>query len=58
MPSLIPLIPAGRDTAGGGVTDTAGRRLVYNKEQILNPSFLAFGDPRHDWLALLEGRGA
>ncbi|MFE8599728.1 3'(2'),5'-bisphosphate nucleotidase CysQ [Archangium violaceum] len=44
------------EAAGGGVTDLTGRRLVYNKEQILNPSFLAFGDSRPDWLALLEGR--
>lgn len=43
------------EAAGGAVTDTAGRRLVYNKERLLNPSFLAFGDPRQDWRALLEG---
>ena len=43
------------EAAGGAVTDTEGRRLVYNKEQILNPSFLAFGDPRQDWRALLDG---
>ena len=42
------------EAAGGAVTDTGGRRLVYNKENILNPSFLAFGDPGHDWRALLE----
>ncbi|MGZ3460684.1 MAG: 3'(2'),5'-bisphosphate nucleotidase CysQ [Archangium sp.] len=41
------------EAAGGAVTDTEGRRLVYNKEQLTNPSFLAFGDPRQDWLALL-----
>ena len=41
------------EAAGGAVTDTAGQPLVYNKEQLLNPSFLAFGDPRQDWLALL-----
>jgi 3'(2'), 5'-bisphosphate nucleotidase len=41
------------EAAGGAVTDTAGQRLVYNKEQLLNPSFLAFGDPRQDWLALM-----
>ncbi|WP_232293678.1 3'(2'),5'-bisphosphate nucleotidase CysQ [Stigmatella aurantiaca] len=41
------------EAAGGGVTDLEGRRLAYNKPQILNPSFLAFGDPRHDWRALL-----
>jgi 3'(2'), 5'-bisphosphate nucleotidase len=41
------------EAAGGAVTDTQGRRLVYNKEQLGNPSFLAFGDTRQDWLALL-----
>lgn len=41
------------EAAGGAVTDTTGQPLVYNKEQLLNPSFLAFGDPRQDWLALL-----
>ncbi len=44
------------ESAGGSVTDLAGQRLVYNKEQLTNPSFLAFGDSGHDWLALLEGR--
>jgi 3'(2'), 5'-bisphosphate nucleotidase len=46
------------EAAGGAVTDTGGQRLAYNKEQLTNPSFLAFGDPRQDWLALLEGRSA
>jgi 3'(2'), 5'-bisphosphate nucleotidase len=46
------------EAAGGAVTDTEGRPLAYNKEQLLNPSFLAFGDPRQDWRALLEGRSA
>ncbi|MDC0711232.1 3'(2'),5'-bisphosphate nucleotidase CysQ [Stigmatella sp. ncwal1] len=41
------------EVAGGGVTDLEGRRLAYNKPEILNPSFLAFGDPLHDWRALL-----
>ena len=45
------------EAAGGRVTDTAGRRLGYNKEQILNPSFLAFGDPGPDWVALVGGAG-
>ncbi len=43
------------EAAGGAVTDTEGQRLTYNKERITNPSFLAFGDPRQDWLTLLEG---
>jgi 3'(2'), 5'-bisphosphate nucleotidase len=41
------------EAAGGGVTDTEGRRLAYNKAELTNPSFLAFGDPRQDWRALL-----
>jgi 3'(2'), 5'-bisphosphate nucleotidase len=41
------------EAAGGAVTDLEGRPLAYNKEQLTNPSFLAFGDPRQDWRALL-----
>ena len=38
------------EEAGGQLTDTALRRLRYNtKESLLNPSFLVFGDARHDW---------
>jgi 3'(2'), 5'-bisphosphate nucleotidase len=44
------------EAAGGAVTDTEGRRLAYNKEQLTNPSFLAFGDASQDWRALLEER--
>jgi 3'(2'), 5'-bisphosphate nucleotidase len=41
--------------AGGRVTDTAGAPLRYNtKDSLLNPHFLAFGDPGHDWLAYLS----
>lgn len=43
------------EAAGGAVTDLEGRRFAYNKEQLTNPSFLAFGDARQDWRALLEG---
>ncbi len=44
--------------AGGGVTDTQGTPLAYNtRESLLNPHFLAFGDPGHDWRAYL-GDGA
>jgi len=42
------------EAAGGAVTDTGGSRLRYNKQQLTNPSFLAFGDTRQDWLALLD----
>lgn len=45
------------EVAGGGVVDTSGQRLAYNKERLANPSFIAFGDPRQDWLALLTARG-
>lgn len=41
--------------AGGHVTDTAGAPLRYNAgDSLLNPHFLAFGDPGHDWLAYLN----
>ena len=41
--------------AGGEVTDTAGDPLRYNaKDSLLNPHFLAFGDPNHDWLGYLD----
>lgn len=40
--------------AGGQVTDLHGAPLRYNqKESILNPHFLAFGDTGHDWLQYL-----
>lgn len=38
------------EQAGGRVTDLSGQTLRYNtKEDYLNPEFLAFGDPTHDW---------
>ncbi len=41
--------------AGGDVTDTQGTPLSYNtRESLLNPHFLAFGDPDHDWRAYLS----
>lgn len=40
------------ESAGGRMMDRAGRPLRYNsKDDLLNPHFLAFGDPRRDWLA-------
>lgn len=40
--------------AGGRVTTTDGEDLGYNqKESILNPHFLAFGDPDTDWTQYL-----
>jgi 3'(2'), 5'-bisphosphate nucleotidase len=42
------------EQAGGRVLRTDGRTLDYNaKESLLNPDFLACGDPRVDWAALL-----
>lgn len=41
--------------AGGEVLDLEGAPLRYNqKESILNPYFLAFGDTGHDWLQYLS----
>jgi len=39
------------ESAGGSMIDRHGQPLRYNKEQLLNPHFLAFGDHRRDWLA-------
>jgi len=40
--------------AGGAVTTLAGEPLRYNtKAELLNPSFLAYGDPSCDWRAVL-----
>jgi 3'(2'), 5'-bisphosphate nucleotidase len=40
------------ESAGGRMIDKAGRPLRYNsKDDLLNPHFLAFGDPQRDWLA-------
>jgi 3'(2'), 5'-bisphosphate nucleotidase len=42
------------EVAGGALVDLQGRPLLYNtKESLLNPYFLAYGDPRHDWTAYL-----
>jgi 3'(2'), 5'-bisphosphate nucleotidase len=43
------------ESAGGSMIDEAGQPLRYNlKEHLLNPYFLAFGDPERDWLAPLS----
>jgi 3'(2'), 5'-bisphosphate nucleotidase len=40
------------EQAGGAVLDLQGHALRYNtKESLLNPEFLALGDPSVDWLA-------
>lgn len=44
------------EAAGGRVTRLDLEPLRYNrKESVLNPDFLAFGDPGHDWGRYLEG---
>jgi 3'(2'), 5'-bisphosphate nucleotidase len=43
------------EAAGGAVLDLAGRPLRYNtRPEVLNPSFIARGDPGRDWLALVR----
>ncbi len=43
------------ESAGGSMMDPAGRALRYNtKDSLLNPYFLAFGDPNCDWLAAVS----
>ncbi len=43
------------EAAGGKVTDTALRPLRYNqKESVLNPYFLVFGDQSVDWTRYLD----
>jgi 3'(2'), 5'-bisphosphate nucleotidase len=37
------------------VVELDGQPLRYNtREELLNPSFVAYGDSRRDWLALLR----
>lgn len=44
------------ETAGGKVSLVDQQPLPYNsKESLLNPDFLVFGDPAHDWGQYLEG---
>jgi len=38
------------EAAGGQVTDLEGRRLLYNRDDLRNPSLMAFGDPNVDWV--------
>ena len=42
------------ESAGGYLVDLNGQRLDYNKGDILNPYFLAFGDETRDWLSLIK----
>lgn len=42
--------------AGGCVVDLAGRPLRYNvRDDVINPSFMAYGDRSRDWVTLLQG---
>ncbi len=43
------------ESAGGSMTTLCGVPLRYNKADILNPWFLAGGDPKFDWSALAHG---
>jgi 3'(2'), 5'-bisphosphate nucleotidase len=41
--------------AGGAVVELDGQPLRYNtREELVNPFFVAYGDSRRDWLALLR----
>lgn len=47
------------EAAGGSVTDTRGKPLLYNtKDDILNPHFLVFGDSSHDWTRYVPSDGS
>jgi len=44
--------------AGGALLDLQGETFAYNrKESLLNPEFIAVGDPTVDWVARLRGAG-
>ena len=43
------------ECAGGSMMTLSGSPLKYNKKDILNPWFLAAGDPEFDWAALARG---
>ena len=43
------------ESAGGGMIDLAGQPFRYNmKDGLVNPHFLAVGDPGRDWLRALH----
>jgi 3'(2'), 5'-bisphosphate nucleotidase len=43
------------EAAGGAVVDLQGLPLRYNtRPEVLNPQFIARGDPGRDWLALVR----
>ncbi|WP_446831011.1 3'(2'),5'-bisphosphate nucleotidase CysQ [Candidatus Foliamicus sp.] len=41
------------ESAGGAVLGLDGQPFRYRKQSILNPPFIACGDPDHDWLRYL-----
>ncbi len=43
------------EAAGGHLTQLDGTRLAYHKDQLRNPSTMAFGDRSIDWVRLLYG---
>lgn len=43
--------------AGGGIVDLDGNALRYNKTDLLNPWFIAFGDVDYDWPGLARRAG-
>jgi len=43
------------EAAGGRVTELDGRRLLYNKDDLRNPSIMTFGDPEVDWVRFFAG---
>ena len=43
------------EAAGGNLTNIKGNPLTYNKPSLLNPWFLATGDPDFNWTALAAG---
>ena len=40
------------EVAGGAVTDFTGAPLIYNREDLRNPSIVSYGDPSIDWIQL------
>lgn len=46
------------EEAGGALLDLQGTPIAYNsKESLINPEFIAVGDPAVDWVARLRGAG-
>lgn len=44
--------------AGGSLMDLRGETFAYNrKESLINPEFIAVGDPAVDWVSRLRGAG-